>query len=186
MRRSRWFTGLFLLLVIAPAGTAAAAVRGPSCATQSKIVESTIAAVARDLKGQEYCQFRHYHALDDVDGDGTDDFIVLFSVEGMGGGNGHEDFMAVFLSGRNWHPLTTRTGGRGERDPISVEVKNHRIVLETLVYRPSDAMCCPSGKGTLIYEIQGKGLQLVAQTVEGADPAAPPDRDKAPSGELKR
>ena len=180
MRRGRGITGLFFLLVLATAGAAGAGERGPTCATQSRIVESTIAAVARNLKGQEYCQFRHYQTLDDVDGDGTDDFIVLFSVEGMQGGNDHYTFMSVFLSGRNWQPMTIKTGGRGERDPVSVEVRDHKIILETLVYLPSDAMCCPSGKGTLVYEIQGNKLHLVTKTGEGAKPAAPPDRNKAP------
>lgn len=180
MRRRRWVTGPFFLLILAAAGASGAAVRGPTCATQSKIVESTIAAVARNLKGQEYCQYRHYQTLDDVDGDGTDDFIVLFSVEGMQGGNDHYTFMSVFLSGRNWQPMTIKTGGRGERDPISVEVRDHKIILETLVYLPSDAMCCPSGKGTLVYEIKGNKLHLVTKTGEGAEPAPPPDRDNGP------
>ena len=97
----------------------------PACATQSKLVESTIAAVSKSLKGEEYCQFCHYQTFGDVDGDGTD------------------------LSGRKWQPITVKTGERGQHDPISAEVRGRKIMLETLVYRPSDAMCCPSGKGSL-------------------------------------
>ena len=154
----------------------------PTCSTQSKLVESTIAAVSKDLKGEEFCRFRHYQTFGDVDGDGTDDFIVLFSVEGMEGkGNCHYDFMSVFLSGRKWQPITVKTGERGERDPISVEVRGRKIILETVVYLPSDAMCCPSGKGTLAYEISGSQLKLTAETQEQTGPAAPSAQDKTPA-----
>ena len=151
----------------------------PTCTTQSKLVESTIAAVAKDLKGEEYCQFRHYQTFGDVDGDGTPDFIVLFSIEGMAGkGNSHYDFMSVFLSGRKWQPITVKTGERGERDPISVEVRDRKIILETLVYLTSDAMCCPSGKGTLVYEISGNQLKLITEIREQTEPPAPSGEDK--------
>jgi hypothetical protein len=154
----------------------------PTCATQSKLVESTIAAVSKDLKGEEFCQFRHYQTFGDVDGDGTDDFIVLFSVEGMEGkGNSHYDFMSVFLSGRKWQPITVKTGERGERDPISAEVRGRKIILETVVYRPSDAMCCPSGKGALAYEVSGSQLKLIAETQEQTGRSAPSAHGKTPA-----
>ena len=136
----------------------------PTCNVRNEIVESIIAAKAKELNGQEYCQFRHYQTLFDIDKDGTDDFIVLFTVEGIGGGgNNHYDFMAVFLSGRGWQPITIRTGGRGERDPTGVDFKDGKIILETLVYLPSDPLCCPSGKGTLTYELRGDHLELVSK-----------------------
>jgi hypothetical protein len=131
----------------------------PTCNVRNELVESIIAAEAKELNGQEYCQFRHYQTLFDIDKDGTDDFIVLFTVEEIsGGGNNHYDFMAVFLSSRGWQPIITRTGGRGERDPIGVDFRDGKIILDTLVYLPSDALCCPSGKGTSTYELRGDNL----------------------------
>jgi hypothetical protein len=136
----------------------------PTCNLRNELVESIIAAKAKELNGQEYCQFRHYQTLFDIDKDGTDDFIVLFTVEGIGGGgNNHYDFMTVFLSGRGWQPITIRTGGRGERDPTGVDFKDGKINLDTLVYLPSDPLCCPSGKGTLTYELRGDHLELVSE-----------------------
>ena len=149
----------------------------PTCNVRNELVESVIAAKAKELNGQEYCQFRHYQTLFDVDRDGKDDFIVLFTVEGVGGGgNNHHDFMAVFLSRRGWKPIITRTGGRGERDPIRVHFRDGRIILDTLVYLPSDALCCPSGKGTLIYEVRGDNLELISEKTKNAEPTAPADR----------
>lgn len=136
----------------------------PTCNVRNELVESIIAAKAKELNGQEYCQFRHYQTLFDIDKDGTDDFIVLFTVEGIGGGgNNHYDFMTVFLSGRGWQPITIRTGGRGERDPTGVDFKDGKIILDTLVFLPSDPLCCPSGKGTLTYELRGNHLELVSE-----------------------
>ncbi len=149
----------------------------PTCNVSNQLVESTIAAKVKELNGQEYCQFRRYETLSDIDKDGIDDFIVLFTVEGIGGGgNNHYDFMAVFLSSRGWQPIITRTGGRGERDPIGVDFRDGKIILDTLVYLPSDALCCPSGKGTLIYELRGDKFELVSEKGDNAEPATRPDR----------
>ncbi len=102
---------------------------------------------------------------------------MLFTVEGIGGGgNNHYDFMSVFLSGRSWQPITTRTGGRGDRDPIGVDFSDGKIILDTLIYLPSDALCCPSGKGTLIYELRGDTLELISEKQNYPEPAASPDR----------
>ena len=146
----------------------------PTCNVRNELVESIIAGKAKELNGQEYCQFRHYQTLFDIDKDGTDDFIVLFTVEGIGGGgNNHYDFMSVFLSSRSWQPITTRTGGRGERDPIGVDFRDGKIILDTLVYLPTDFLCCPSGKGTLIYELRGDKLELVSEKENHAEPPIP-------------
>ena len=156
----------------------------PTCNVRNELVESTIAAKAKELKGQEYCQFRCYQALFDIDKDGKDDFIVLFTVEGIGGGgNSHDDFMSIFLSSRNWQPITTRTGGRGERDPVGIDFRDGKIILDTLVYLPSDPLCCPSGKGTLTYELRGGNLELVSEDENHAKPSAPSNQNKCPSGE---
>ena len=156
----------------------------PTCNVSNQLVESTIAAKAKELSGQEYCQFRHYETLFDIDKDGINDFIVLFTVEGIGGGgNNHYDFMSVFLSGRRWQPITIRTGGRGERDPVGVDFRDGKIILNTLVYLPSDALCCPSGKGTLIYELRGDNLELVSEKENHGEPPALPDRGKRPTGD---
>jgi hypothetical protein len=157
--------------LIAALGVAAcSARRAPTCGVQSSIVESTIAEVARKEDGQEYCQFRRYEALSDLDGDRVDDFVVLFTIEGLeGGGNDHADFMSVFLSGRKWQALTVRTGGRGERDPVAIEVRDGKLFLDALVYLPADAMCCPSGKTTLVYQIRGDALVLVPEGSKAAE-----------------
>ena len=68
-----------------------------SCHTADSRVESLISGKAAELQGQEYCQFRLYHTIDDVDADGRDDFLVIFAVE-------------VFRGRREWpRPIPRRS-----------------------------------------------------------------------------
>ena len=129
------------------------------CRLADAHVESAIARKAASLNADEYCQFRHYEAMSDLDGDGKDDLVVLFNAEPRGG-NDHLGFMAVFLSSDpvDGEPLTAATGGRGERDAVSITVTGRRIELGTLEYKPSDPMCCPSGTGTLVFELKDHSL----------------------------
>ena len=144
------------------AGAAASPAAGPggvpTCVTQSAELERLIAEKARALAMAESCQFRRYDALDDVDGDGKDDFIALFTVEGPRGGNDHVTFLAVFLSGAPNSPIVVEAGRRGEHDPVAIDARRGEISLDTLDYLPRDPMCCPSGKGRLVYRLSGGKL----------------------------
>src|SRR5215467_6230787 len=86
----------------------------PTCATSSRGVESLIAKKAADVGGQEYCQFRIYETHFDVDGDGREDFLVVFSIEGAHG-NDITQFLAVFPSTTGWAPTLIEVGRRGTR-----------------------------------------------------------------------
>lgn len=145
-------------------GSACSTLGRPSCTTNSALVEDTISAKVRELDGTEYCQFRRYHTLDDLDGAHVNDLIVLFNVEGIGGGgNDVLCFMAVFLSQAHWKPVVVQTGERGVRLPVDITVRGHTIVLRTMEYEASDALCCPSGKGELTYEIVGGVVRRISQ-----------------------
>jgi hypothetical protein len=135
---------LAILLGVAPKSAA------PSCVTADERVEAAIRAKAKELKGEENCQFRIYEAMSDVDGDKADDFLVVFSIEGTGGGgNNHQQFLAVFSSTLAWRPVLTQVGARGERNVTSVEVVDGRIRLGAMTYAESDPACCPSKPGTV-------------------------------------
>jgi hypothetical protein len=132
----------------------------PTCVTQSAELERLIGEKARALAMAESCQFRRYDALDDVDGDGKEDFIALFTLEGPRGANDHVTFLAVFLSGSPNSPIVVEAGRRGERDPVAIGARRGEISLDTLDYLPRDPMCCPSGKGRLVYRLSGGKLHL--------------------------
>jgi len=140
----------------------------PGCQLADKRVESLIARKAAELHGIEYCQYRLYNTMDDLEGDGANDFVVVFTVEGPNGSNGYKSFMAVFLSSRkpNEAPVIVPVGGKGERDPIKIHVQKGKINLETMEYLPSDALCCPSGRGTLVFHLIGKELRAAGKPSE--------------------
>ncbi len=157
---------LVALLVLA--GPAA-----PTCKTADQRVESLIAAHARAFHGVEYCQSRLYHTIDDLDGDGRDDFVLVFELENKDGGNNSVQYLAVFLSSRAWKPLVLKVGERGERFIDQVDVEDDRtLVLSTSEYEPGDPMCCPSGDGELRFRIDHGRLKPVE---------APPDTPTTPT-----
>ncbi|HET9794416.1 MAG TPA: hypothetical protein VFS34_08130 [Thermoanaerobaculia bacterium] len=111
-------------------------------------LENAIAGKTKELSMAEHCPFRRYDALDDVDGDGREDFLVLFTLEGPRGGNHHVSHLAFFSSsGEARLPVRVRTGERGERDPIDVRGERGKVVLSTPEYRAGDPMAVPPGKG---------------------------------------
>ena len=134
----------------------------PSCTTADPRVEDVIASKARELGGHEHCQFRLYEALSDVDGDGQDDFLVVFAVEGLGrGGNDSVQFLAAFPSASEWKPTVLKVGARGERVVETIDVSGSDVVLETSEYRAGDPQCCPGGKGELrLRVVRGRLLPV--------------------------
>lgn len=128
----------------------------PNCKLNDKRVEEIISQKARQLKGHEYCQFRRYNSINDIDGDGKDDFVVIYTVEGVHGSmNQYFQFMLVFLSSRiNSKPLEIQVGERGERSAEGImNVEKNKITVKEQVWQNNDALCCPSGGGQSIYGI---------------------------------
>ena len=116
----------------------------PDCKLADDSVEKLIAAKIKELNASEYCQYRIYNNLDDVDGDGKEDFIVVFTADGIDGGtNDHIQFLALYGT-MNAAPIVIKVGERGERDITAVQVEDKAIVLKTLEYGKDDPLCCPS------------------------------------------
>jgi hypothetical protein len=149
---------LFLSLLI-PYTVAAESI--PDCKLKDGRVENYIVTKTRQLQGHEYCQFRRYHSIDDIDGDNKDDFIVIFAVEGVHHSMGQVlQFMLVYLSSQpKSKPLEIQVGERGERTVKNIfRAGKNKIVTNDEVWQESDALCCPTGKGKSTYEIQNEKL----------------------------
>jgi hypothetical protein len=167
--------------MIVPALVALTVASGaPSCKTADPRIERLVASYARKTQSDEYCQTRLYHSIDDLDGDGRDDFVLVFSLE-LKGGNYSAQYLAVFPSTTGWKPLVLKVGERGERfiDQIDVE-EGRTLVLSTSEYEEDDAMCCPSGEGELRYRIEKGQLTLVP------NPATDDDDDTMPASGTKK
>ena len=134
----------------------------PTCRTADVRVEALISSKAKELGASEYCQFRLYHTLDDVDGDRQPDFIVVFGLEGLrGGGNAASQFLAVFSSRADWKPASVQVGSRTRQVTAIAVDPDGTIVLTTLEHRATDPMCCPSGHGEARYGLHGDRLVAV-------------------------
>ena len=167
----RCYLLVFLVLVgtACGAGIIWAAQPVPDCTLKDGKVEKDIRTVARRLQGNEYCQFRQYVTIDDIDGDGKDDFVVMFTVEGVHGSMNHFlRFVLVYLSSRaDAQPVQIQVGERGKRSASRfLRLERNEITVEDDVWQEGDALCCPSGKGQSVYEIKdGK----IVKTLENQD-----------------
>jgi hypothetical protein len=138
----------------------------PNCKLKDERVERPIAEKARQLQGAEYCQFRRYNSINDIEGDGKDDFVVIYTVEEVHRSMNHYlQFMLVFLSSKpRSKPLEIQVGERGKRsvDEIGLVGRN-KIILGNDVWISGDALCCPSGKGKSVYEIQNGKIVKISE-----------------------
>lgn len=161
-----WPASVLLLLLVCASSSVPGAV--PE-AEASKSVD----AIAKRLKGSdpyaaEYLGARRIHWLD-VSGDGKDDVVALFTMEGMRGGNNYLFYMAVLLSekGSLVEQKTLQIGGKSLRmlDFDSVTFQAGRLTLKTREYAPGDSTCCPSLTGNVSFEVSASDVREV--------PAAP-------------
>ena len=149
---------VILILFFSQAGLAQ---KIPDCKLANEYVEQLILKKANELQGEEFCQFRHYNSINDLDNDGIDDFVVVYSVEGvLKSASNYLDFMMIFLSSNEGKaPLEIQVGGRGDVTCNGIErVDKNIIELEMLVWKENDALCCPSGKGKAFYKIKDKQI----------------------------
>jgi hypothetical protein len=135
------------------------------------IVGKSIKEHARKIRGVHYCESRKALKAD-VDGDGTEDLVVSYIIEGPcykeknlrpgTCGNYHEEFLALFLKkgGKYIKPSVAKIGGRGERMVEDFKVEGNKIILKTLEYH-EDPMCCPSKEGTATLNFENGKLAEV-------------------------
>jgi hypothetical protein len=157
---------LLMLIVSIPSFAA----EDKACAELDKhgIVGKSIWDHAKKIRGVHYCESRRAVEAD-VDGDGVDDLVVSYSIEGPcykekklrpgTCGNYHAEFLAVFLkkNGKYFKPATIKVGGRGERMLSDFTVQGKTIMLKTLEYH-QDPMCCPSKDGTATLKFKNGKL----------------------------
>jgi len=110
-------------------------------------------------------------------GEHQHDAVVLFNLEGYGGGNHHAEFIAFFseqeqfeVAGKHTRPYllvaVTKLGERGWRsfDFDSASIKKSAVTLKGKEMTSRDAMCCPSLAITRTFSIDEHG-----HLIEGKD-----------------
>lgn len=124
------------------------------------IVDAYIKQHAKQQGGKEHKKAR-FLASGDINHDGSIDLVVNYSIEGAGGGNGFDQYLAVFSRlKKTIKPITQiRVGGELERHVSAVAIKNNYIELATLSHDENDARCCPSIAGKTYYVLSNGELQ---------------------------
>ena len=123
-------------------------------------IRSYIANQARRERGAEYEDARKV-MTGDLNGDGSPETVVLYTIEGQRGSNNYIQYIAVFAPrhGRLVPIAHTAVGGKSYRSIELNSVDKQRVNLDTLSYGPKDASCCPSVKGTTSYALIGPKLR---------------------------
>lgn len=90
----------------------------------------------------------------DLNGDGTNDAVVLYVIEGQGGGNGYYQSLATFYSRADgWDYRGKLVVGSGV---VGIQLAGPKTFsLKVLTVGPDDANCCPSLESTEKYTWDG-------------------------------
>jgi len=99
-------------------------------------------------------------ALGDLDGDGTQDAVVVLVASGGGSGSFYSLEAVLNQAGKPHHIASAALGDRAQLESLSVA--SGRITVEMVTHGPNDPMCCPTLEVTQEYELQGDTLALLS------------------------
>jgi hypothetical protein len=104
----------------------------------------------------------------DVNGDGHGDVVVIYTIEGVGGGNDWTQYATVLTSTPQGYGATLpkEVGGKSVRAVESCSIDGRTVELELKTYGPKDGSCCPS--------VPGKASYTFAKGALGEAPAPSP------------
>jgi heat shock protein HslJ len=108
---------------------------------------------------------KHFWMSGDLDGDGTEEAVVLLWESG--GGSGTENYVAA-MGRRDGELVNLGTALMGDRVQLKeARIADGKIELDVVQAGPEDAMCCPSQKATRVWALGSDGLDEVASEVTG-------------------
>lgn len=131
--------------------------------TDEDVIDQALAKEAERSGG--VAEYREARKLieGDLTGDGTPELVVLFTLEGLGGGNGVGGFLAAFqrdASGQLSAVDTIPVTGYGV-SAQDVRIERGAALVKLLVQGPDDPTCCPSEEFEGRYVLhQGEWLQV--------------------------
>lgn len=120
----------------------------------SDVIDSFIAKQKKKEKAVEHKDARTI-MRGDLNGDGKEDVVALYTLEGFRGTNLYLQYIAIFIrdSGNLRRVTHQIVGGKNRRAVELKSVVNGEINLDTQEYLPKDASCCPSKKGNIRFSI---------------------------------
>jgi hypothetical protein len=107
-----------------------------------------IASHAQRVHGQAPREVRK-SCEGDLNGDGHSDVVVIYTIEGVGGGNDWTQYATVLTSTPQGFAATMpkEVGGKSVRAVEGCAVTGATVELELKTYGEKDASCCPSVPG---------------------------------------
>ena len=123
-----------------------------------------VAAHAQRVHGQAPRETRK-SCEGDLNGDGHSDVVVIYSIEGVGGGNDWTQYATVLTSASQGYGATLpkEVGGKSVRAVEGCTIAGTTVELDLKTYGPKDASCCPSVAGKARFGFQ-KGALTDAPT----------------------
>ena len=104
----------------------------------------------------------------DINHDGKEDVVVLYSLEGFSGGtNLWIQYLAIFTNrgGKLVYAAHQSVGGKNQRTLLLKSIAKNRINFDTQEYLGQDASCCPSGKGQATFIFSSGKLKEIKKSV---------------------
>lgn len=134
---------------VEPAVQLKALVPSELAASADRMIASEIAQDG----GNEYKDGRQI-IFADLNNDGVKDAVVLYTIEGQGGGNGYFQTLAAFIgNSAGWDFRGKAVVGNGVQDMQVADPQTVRLTV--LSVGPDDADCCPTVQSTENYKWDG-------------------------------
>jgi hypothetical protein len=123
------------------------------------VVDRFIHSQAVKLNGEEYADARKLLA-GDVNSDGKNDAVVLYTLEAFHKTNNYIQFLAVFVNGNGRYRYLTShaVGGKNRREVELKSISDGTIQLGIMNYGPKDPSCCPSIKSDAQFRLSSNRL----------------------------
>ncbi|ROZ80223.1 hypothetical protein EF096_18985 [Pseudomonas neustonica] len=120
-------------------------------------VDAAIIEHAQQDAASEYSEARRYLQVD-IDGNGSSDAFVMYTLEPTNGGNYSNQYLVPFIhNGDKWE-AKTRLDIMNSASDLADEGNGVLSYIE-LSHGPDDANCCPSMETRLLYKWNGSVLQ---------------------------
>ncbi|MBN8607446.1 MAG: hypothetical protein J0L81_11045 [Caulobacterales bacterium] len=129
-------------------------------ATPADVRSAHLAQVHRmkcgDAQASYYREADEWHHID-LDGDGSDEYVVFLTLEGFGGGNNYSRYLVVYrYVDPVWFASTVLlVGGKGDASVGGhvLRLSGADLSTDAMFYGPQDPTCCASVPGRLRFEI---------------------------------
>ncbi|WP_313054543.1 LppP/LprE family lipoprotein [Pseudomonas lopnurensis] len=143
-------------------GTAAEPAAAEAAVSLQAVIDRHVAEEIGREGGDEYRDGRSVVEVD-INGDGEQDALVLYSIEGQGGGNGSFQTLALFLAQNGGYVFNASAVVNGSASDVKL-LDRQTIGVSTLTLGEDDAMCCPSVESVQKFSWDGQALHDVTQS----------------------